>query len=99
MAIGGARSSRSRPPLTGRSEVRVSEDFFRQLSQLGPTRGMHGEPSSTDYRCRMRSDGLTDSLPTIESGRDLKLGPIRSTNRCRNDSWSPQRHRSCTHVR
>jgi hypothetical protein len=36
--------------LTGRREVRVSEDFFRQLDdQLGLTRGLHGEPSSTDY--------------------------------------------------
>jgi hypothetical protein len=36
--------------LTGRREVRVSEDYFRQLdSQLGPTTGLHGEPSSTDY--------------------------------------------------
>jgi hypothetical protein len=33
-----------------RREVRVSEEFFRQLdSQLGPTRGSAGEPSSTDY--------------------------------------------------
>jgi hypothetical protein len=44
--------------LTGRREVRVSEDFFRQLdAQLGPTRGVHGEPSSTDY--------LTIELPAV----------------------------------
>jgi hypothetical protein len=33
-----------------RREVRVSEDFFRQLDdQLGATRGPGGLPSSTDY--------------------------------------------------
>ena len=36
--------------MSGRREVRVSEEFFRQLDeQLGDSRGTSGEPSSTDY--------------------------------------------------
>lgn len=36
--------------MSGRREVRVSEEFFRQLDeQLGAARGPDGEPSSTDY--------------------------------------------------
>ncbi|MDZ7733917.1 MAG: hypothetical protein U5R31_13385 [Acidimicrobiia bacterium] len=36
--------------MSARREVRVSEEFFRQLDrQLGASRGPSGEPSATDY--------------------------------------------------
>lgn len=36
--------------MSARREVRVSEEFFRQLDdQLGESRGPGGQPSATDY--------------------------------------------------